>query len=199
MYRAMFRDAMKQGMGATAKNIAIGALLFPMMGEGIKVTEEAIRGQNAIGDLQDDISNIEGDNGASGVLKTYFQAIAHVGAFGVWSNMIRGSLTHSLATTFAGPVGKAVVDLGQDTGSALKKTWDKGTDNDLESIQSNFAPLERDFTYDIPGVSLLANLLDHRFLPKKNEDPDNDPVKELYDSLGKDDEDKDKDSINFSK
>jgi hypothetical protein len=70
-----------------------------------------------------------------------------------------------------------------DVVSAGKRTID--TEFDPDEYQQSLAPLERDATYDIPGISLLANLLDHRVLPKKTEDPDDDPAKEVYDELTK--------------
>ena len=183
MYHALSLDYKQRGLGAILRNYAVAGIVFPMIGEGIKTLEAAVRGQDAFGNLRTDAANITGQHGISKALDTYLQALSHIGAFGVWSNMIRGTLTHSLATTLTGPVGRAATDILQDSGSAVGQIYKKGTHNTARSVRKSVTPLARDISYDIPGISLLANLLDHRFLPKKNERPAKDPLREVYNDI----------------
>lgn len=176
MYHAMGADFIKQGPLATAKNLAIGLTLFPAMGEMVKIIQEGVRGQDAGGDLKKDIQNISGQHGTSGAASTYFEAMGHVGAFGVYNHLLRGGLTHHLVATAAGPVPSMLGNIGEDGLTMLGKDWkSKG-----KHLQKNAEPVERDLAYDTPGVSLLAQVLMHRVLPKRNDKPKHDPAREFY-------------------
>lgn len=182
MGRAMFRDFKERGPASVVRNLAIGATIFPLMGEGVKTVEETIRGQNAGGDLQQDMEDLSGANGPEAALTAYFEMYGHVGAIGVYSHMIRGSLTHSILSSSGGPFLNAGANLVQDIASAGKKTV-QGTG---DGLGEDWKPVARDAGYDIPGVSLLSQFLMHRILPKANEDTENDPLRQLYQYMSSD-------------
>jgi hypothetical protein len=185
MRKAMFQDWKERGTASVIRNLAIGATLFPMLGEGVKMTQALIEGRDTGTDIQD-IGNFIKDpslDTGEAAIEAYVGAMAHVGAFGVYAHMLRGAYTHNLAQNLAGPAIGAGAALGEDIISGSKKTYNDG---DLENVGNNFLPMARDVSYDIPGVSLLAHILDHRLLPKANEDPDNDPAKKLYQMMNDD-------------
>ena len=185
MGRAMFRDWKERGPASVTRNLIIGSTIFPMLGEAVKLIGEGVRGQNAVGDAQKDLEDLTFQNGPEAAAIAYFETLGHAAAFGIYSHMVRGSFTHSLAGSIGGPLVKAGTDLAQDTGSAIKNDINSGG----EHIGRDWKAAGRDITYDLPGVSLLAQLLDHRLLPKANENPDNDPLRQLYEYMRDDSQD----------
>lgn len=176
MARAMFQNFKERGAASVVKNLAIGATLMPLMGEGIKLIQETYRGQNAGGTLKTDIENIEGRHGAEGFAESYFGAMSHVGAYGVYGHIIRGALTHNILNTLGGPVVSSTADLVQDTIGASRRVYRKKG----KEVQKSFEPVERDLMFDTPGVSLLAQVLAHRVLPNAKDNPHKDPIRQLY-------------------
>jgi len=184
MAKAMFSNFRERGSASVVKNLAIGATLMPLMGEGIKLIQQTYRGQNAGGSLKTDIEGIEGKHGAEGIAEAYFGAMAHVGAYGVYGHIIRGALTHNILNTLGGPIVSSAADLTQDVVTAGRRTYrKKGKD-----LQKSWAPVERDLMFDTPGVSLLAQVLAHRVLPNAKDNPHKDPARQLYHHMrGEDD------------
>jgi hypothetical protein len=182
MGNAMFLDFKNQGAGTTLKNLAIGAILFPLLGEGVQVVQESVRGQDAIGDLEKDVQNIEGKRGSKLQAETYFKAMGHVAAFGVYQHMLRGALHHSLAETLIGPAFGSGIDLAQDTVGAASNIG-KG-----KHVQKSLEPVERDLAYDTPGVSLLAQIFANRVIPKRGTNPRKTTERRIYHSLRHEDQ-----------
>jgi len=141
MARAMFQNFKERGAASVVKNLAIGATLMPLMGEGIKLIQQTYRGQNAGGSLKTDIENIEGKHGAEGIAEAYFGAFAHVGAYGVYGHIIRGALTHNILNTLGGPVVSSTADLAQDTVTAGRSIYKK------KGLQKSLKPVERDLMF----------------------------------------------------
>lgn len=188
MARSMALDIRGQGVASTIKNLAIGAVLFPAMGEGIKTIQETYKGEDAIGDLKTDMKNISGKKGVEAALSTYASMLGHVAAFGVYSHVLRGAYTHRLLDTLGGPLLSAADALAEDTTTAVAKSWkSKGRHK-----QKDWAPVERDLLYDTPGISLLAQVLAHRVLPNAKDNPKKDPLRELYHYMSSDDKPQDK-------
>lgn len=176
MAKAMFQDWSVLGSASVVKNLAVGLAIMPLFGEAVKIVQEGYRGQDALGDTKKDIKNITGQRGAKAAASTYFEAMGHVGAYGVYGHVIRGSLTHSLLQSAAGPMLSSATDLTEDTASAINKTVkSKG-----RHLQRNFKPVERDLAFDTPGISLLAQFLGHRVLPNAKDKVKKDPARELY-------------------
>lgn len=169
------------------KNLAIGAVLFPAMGEGIKVIQETYRGEDAGGDLHKDLTDLSGKRGAEAQLSAYAQMFGHVAAFGVYTHLLRGALTHNLVSSAAGPLISSVGELGEDTTSAIRKIYrDKA-----KHKQKDWAPVERDLAFDTPGISLLAQVLAHRIFPNAKDNPKKDPIREMYKAMSSDDKPQD--------
>lgn len=183
MLKSTSLDLNKYGPARIATNYAVLSTLMPLMGEGIKLLQETYRGQDAGGDLKEDVENIQGKHGFMPAAETYLGAYAHVGTYGIFGHVIRGSLTHSLLQTATGPIGSASANLLQDTAGAIKKDF---TDHPRDitkrnpRTQKHWAPVEKDLMYDIPGVSLLAQFLSHRILPNAKDNPRHDPIRKLY-------------------
>ena len=191
MLKSASLDFTKYGPARVAQNYAVLATLMPLMGEGIKLLQETYRGQDATGDAKKDFKNMTLQNGPMAFAETYFGAYAHVGAYGVFGHIIRGSLTHSLLQTAAGPIGSAGANLVQDTAGAIKKDF---TDRPRDILarnpntQKHWRPVERDLMYDIPGLSLLAQFLSHRVLPSAKDNPHKDPARQLYHHMRREDD-----------
>lgn len=175
MARSMILNMRKQGVAASMKNLAVGAILFPALGEGVKLVQETIRGQDSVGDAEKDFENISGQNGAQEMFMTYGEALGHVAAFGVYNHIVRGALKQNLVATMAGPAVSAASWAAQDAVRGVAKTW-----KNPSNIGSNFAPLGRDVLADTPGVSLLAQLLEKQIFPKKGEHPERAAYRRLY-------------------
>jgi len=184
MSRAMFRDWSNRGATSVVRNLVIGGIIMPMMGEAINIFQESYRGQPAGDLLQRDIDNLQGNNGVKGYAQTYFDGISHFGGFGIYGHIIRGGVTHSLLQSASGPLWSAIANLAQDTASAGNKVGDKVLEGDIGDVENkDVAPLERDIMYDVPGLSILAQFLAHRMLPNSKDNPEADPLNMLIEHM----------------
>jgi hypothetical protein len=174
MARSLANGFHRDGAVGVVKNLAIMSTIMPLFGEGIKTIQQTYRGQDAIGSLKEDIENISGKHGAKAFAETYFEAMGHVGAFGVYGHVLRGGYTHSILQSASGPLLSSAADLVQDSAQVGAKIM-KG-----KPVQKSAAPVERDLMYDIPGVSLLGQFLAHRILPNSKDNIRKDPARELY-------------------
>ena len=143
---------------------------------GIKLFQQTYRGQDAGKTLEDDLAGIEGKRGAEGFAEAYFGGLMHVGAYGVYGHVIRGSLTHSILQSASGPLASATADLIQDEATSVAKDYKSRG----KTIYTSPKPVIRDLMFDTPGVSLLAQFLAHRVVPNSKDNPRHDPVRKLY-------------------
>lgn len=194
MGNAMFRNFRERGAASVVKNLAVGATIMPLFGEAIKLTQQGYRGQPAEDTFNTDLANLQGKHGATKAAETYFEAMSHSGAYGVYGHVMRGTLTHSIIQSLSGPMLSSAADFVQDTGTAVgKDIKTKG-----HQMLKNSRAQARDLMFDTPGISLLAQFLAHRVLPNSRDNVRHDPARQLYhhlrgeDSLGNPIEEKEK-------
>jgi hypothetical protein len=190
MSKAMFRDMNQRGAASVVRNLAVGGIIMPLMGEAINIFQQSYRGQPALDTLNRDEENLSSQHGAKGYLQTWADGMAHFGGFGIYGHFVRASLTHSLALTAAGPAIGSAINLGQDSLTAglndVKYAYD--SDTYPEPKDNNWNATKRDAMYDTPGLSVLAQVLAHRMLPTAKDNPESDPLQVLYEHMAEGDD-----------
>ena len=152
-----------RSISGISKFLATAGVVFPAVGEGLKVLEMAGRGQwdQISNELEDDWQGItfqKGDSASARVyhaLGTYLEAHAALGSFGVAYGLIQGAQRGYIAQQMAGPM----------LGSAQKYTDDIVR---YGIMHGSWKPAERDaLEIGIPlGIGRYAK---HKFVPTKSE------------------------------
>jgi hypothetical protein len=167
-----------QGAFRTARNLAILATVFPTVGEFIKLAQMTIRGQDSVGQGEQDVDNITGENGAGEAVSTYMEALGHAGTFGIYDYLLRGGYTRSISRELLGPTVATGLNTVDDFGKLSSDTVHGKVNRD--NLESELAPTARDIFYTVPGLSTLNYVLGHRLLPRSYEDPNNAAERRLY-------------------
>ncbi|HEY1645808.1 MAG TPA: hypothetical protein VGF75_05565 [Candidatus Saccharimonadales bacterium] len=159
-----------RSLGAITKFLTVGGIVFPVMGEGLKVAEMVARGQwsQIPHELDEDYKDITFQHGDSAISSTYgfaseyIDALSHMGGFGLSFDLMQGASRGYLANELLGPGLGTIARLGGDVASIGKAA---ATD---KNIFHAAIPLGRDLA-DISLPWGIGRAVRHEFLPTKRE------------------------------
>lgn len=152
-----------RSIGGITKFLTVAGVMFPVVGEALKIGEMAFRGQfSQIGpELQDNWDSLTGQKSDTALGKVkdfaalYLDSQAHLGAFGIAYGMIQGAQRGYLLQDMAGP----------EMGTGYKYIQDFVRS---ATVTGDFTPTKRDLL-EIGVPYGIGRYLKHSFYPTKSE------------------------------
>jgi hypothetical protein len=116
-----------RSIGAITKFLTVGGVVFPVMGEGLKIAEMAARGQwsQIPTELDDDYKGITFQQGDTAAAQTYhaagvyLEAMAHMGGFGIGFDLMQGAMRGFLGDELLGPLEGTAAKYGMNMAGLL--------------------------------------------------------------------------------
>lgn len=135
-----------------SKTLGVLGTLFPAIGELIVLAENQALGRQDQPTETDTPFPQDWKNNHE-ILDQYFNAIAHVGSFGVVYSMFRSAKRRMIGNYFLGPVVSSLLDFAGDVFKGIVGQPDRSTFGETEH---DFDPALRDLTRKIPIVGPAA-------------------------------------------